>query len=122
MRYLEREITRRESFGTSGRPDHRTLYGVPRCTSAATRKIRAAVEKAGSEASYHFDYETREAVITVPDKVVSLAEYTHDNDLQAHCPRMPSKRSNRLGTWLRATGVARMAPSRGVTSYHPKGS
>jgi hypothetical protein len=44
-------------------------------TDGGTRKIRAAVDKAGEGATYEFDYETQEAIITVPDKRVSLAEY-----------------------------------------------
>jgi len=44
-------------------------------TDGGTRKIRAAVEKAGDGASYAFDYQTQEAVITVPGERVSLVEY-----------------------------------------------
>ena len=41
-------------------------------TGGATRKVRAAVAKAGDGATYHFDYDAQEAVIVVPDKVVPL--------------------------------------------------
>lgn len=45
-------------------------------TGGGTRKIRAAVEKAGRGARYEFDYDTQEAVILVPDKVVSLKDWS----------------------------------------------
>jgi hypothetical protein len=44
-------------------------------TDGGTRKIHAAVEKAGEGASYGFDYLTQEAIITVPGARVPLAEY-----------------------------------------------
>lgn len=46
-----------------------------KCTDASTRRIRAAVEKAGPGARYEFDYETQEAVIFAPEKIVPLTEY-----------------------------------------------
>jgi len=44
-------------------------------TDGATRKVHAAVAKAGDGAWYAFDYETQEAVIYVPDNPVSLADW-----------------------------------------------
>lgn len=44
-------------------------------TDASSRKVRAAVEKAGDGAGYAFDYETQQAIITVPDKKVPLSEW-----------------------------------------------
>lgn len=41
-------------------------------TDGASRKVRAAVEKAGPEAWYSFDYFTQEAVILVPGTVGPL--------------------------------------------------
>ncbi len=44
-------------------------------TDGGSRRIRAEVQKAGDGASYHFDYETQEAVITVPGEVVLLSDF-----------------------------------------------
>jgi hypothetical protein len=44
-------------------------------TDAGSRKIRAECEKAGADASYEFDYETQEAVITAPDTTIPLSEW-----------------------------------------------
>jgi len=44
-------------------------------TDGGTRKIRAEVEKAGEGASYHFDYENQEAIVTVPGDVVTLDKW-----------------------------------------------
>lgn len=44
-------------------------------TDASSRKVRAAVAKAGESAWYEFDYETQEAVIFVADKTVPLMEW-----------------------------------------------
>jgi hypothetical protein len=44
-------------------------------TDAASRRLRAALTKAGEGSSYHFDYSTQEAVITVRDKCVPLDEW-----------------------------------------------
>jgi hypothetical protein len=46
-----------------------------KCTDGATRRIRAAVAKAGEGAYHVFDYETQEAVILKPEKQVPLADY-----------------------------------------------
>ncbi len=46
-----------------------------KCTDGATRKIRAAVDKAGDKAWYEFDYGTQEAVILVPDREVTLDQW-----------------------------------------------
>lgn len=45
------------------------------CTDGATRRIRSAVDKAGPEAWYTFDYFTQEAIVLVPDKKIPLAEF-----------------------------------------------
>jgi hypothetical protein len=44
-------------------------------TNAATRKVRAACEKAGERAWYAFDYMTQDAIIFVPDRTIPLAEW-----------------------------------------------
>ena len=45
-------------------------------TDAGTRRIRAAVEKAGKGAYYRFDYETQEAVIYAPTRAYTpISEY-----------------------------------------------
>lgn len=44
-------------------------------TDASSRKVRAAVEKAGDGSYYIFDYETQEAVIMKSEKVIPLTEY-----------------------------------------------
>jgi|SRR5579883_539130 len=44
-------------------------------TDASSRRVRAAVDKAGEDATYQFDYDTQEAVILVPDKTVPLVEF-----------------------------------------------
>lgn len=46
-----------------------------RTTDGATRKVRAAVAKAGEGAWHEFDYGTQEAVILVPDKQVPLDQW-----------------------------------------------
>lgn len=43
-----------------------------RLTDASSRKLRGAVEKAGSGAWYQFDYATQEAVVYVPGDVTPL--------------------------------------------------
>lgn len=48
-------------------------------TPASTRKVHAAVDKAGDGAWYAFDYWTQEAVIYVPDKTVTLDEWERQN-------------------------------------------
>lgn len=45
-------------------------------TDGATRKVRAAVEKAGPGATYRFDYEKQEAVIEVPDGQTTLDQWS----------------------------------------------
>lgn len=45
------------------------------CTDASTRRIRAAVAKAGEGAYHVFDYETREAVILKPESQTSLLHH-----------------------------------------------
>jgi hypothetical protein len=44
-------------------------------TDASSRKLRATCDKLSTESSYHFDYETQEAVFTIPDTKVPLTEY-----------------------------------------------
>ena len=48
-------------------------------TDGGSRKIRAAVEKAGEGAYYQFDYETQEAVIMKPESMISLKEWMETN-------------------------------------------
>ena len=45
-------------------------------TDGGSRRIRAAVEKAGKGAYYIFDYGTQEAVILAPERIVPLADWT----------------------------------------------
>lgn len=45
-------------------------------TDGGTRRIRAAVEKAGEGAYHVFDYDTQEAVIMAPDKTMTLTEWS----------------------------------------------
>jgi hypothetical protein len=47
-----------------------------KCTDASSRKIHAAVEKAGEGAYHVFDYESREAVIMQPVGIVPLSEWS----------------------------------------------
>jgi len=44
-------------------------------TDGSSRRIRAAVEKAGEGAYYEFDYSTQEAVILKPESQVPLTEF-----------------------------------------------
>jgi hypothetical protein len=46
-------------------------------TDGGSRKIRAAVEKAGEGATYRFDYDSQEAVIEVPGEVLPLNRWGH---------------------------------------------
>ncbi len=46
-----------------------------KCTEASSRRIKAAVAKAGEGASYEFDQGSQEAIITVPGETVSLAAW-----------------------------------------------
>jgi hypothetical protein len=53
-------------------------------TAAGSRRIRNTIDKLNEErddkmASYHFDYETQEAVFTVPDKMITLTEWAKQN-------------------------------------------
>jgi len=48
-------------------------------TDGGSRRIRAAVEKAGEGAYHVFDYDTQEAVIMVPASSVSLQEWIEEN-------------------------------------------
>lgn len=50
-------------------------------TDASSRKLRAAMDKAGDKASYHFDYDTQEAVITLPSRSITLAEWAKERGL-----------------------------------------
>ena len=51
-------------------------------TPASTRKVRAAVEKAGEDAYYEFDHDTQEAVIMAPTgKAVTLTDWWADKHL-----------------------------------------
>lgn len=46
-----------------------------KCTDASSKRIRTAVEKAGKGAYHRFDYETQEAVIMKPARIVPLNEF-----------------------------------------------
>lgn len=48
---------------------------VVKCTDASSRRIRAAVEKAGKGAWYEFDYSSQEAVIYQVEKEIPLKEW-----------------------------------------------
>lgn len=61
-------------------------------TVGGTRRIRAAVAKAGEGAYHVFDYETQEAVIMAPEKQMPIAEYI------GCCPICGDKRENCSGT------------------------
>ncbi len=47
-------------------------------TDGGTRRIDAALDKY-EDSTYVFDYETQEAVIQIPGKVVTLKEYMEDS-------------------------------------------
>jgi hypothetical protein len=44
-------------------------------TTASSKRLDKAMTLAGEDASYHFDYETQEAVITVPSETVPLLQF-----------------------------------------------
>lgn len=46
-------------------------------TDGGTRRIRAAIAKAGADAWYEFDYSTQEAVIYVPGQSITLLEWSN---------------------------------------------
>lgn len=46
-----------------------------KCTDHSSQRIRKEVEKAGKGAYHVFDYDTQEAVIMAPDKVIPLSEW-----------------------------------------------
>lgn len=48
-------------------------------TDGANRRLDKALMKAGLGATYRFDYETQEAVILVPDTVITLADWMAAN-------------------------------------------
>ena len=48
-------------------------------TDASDRKIKNEIDKLGEMASYHFDYDTQEVVLTVPDSVMTLTEWAKVN-------------------------------------------
>ena len=62
-----------------------------KCTDASTRKIRAAVEKAGEGAWYEFDYSTQEAVIYAAGAEIALKDWAD---------RMIPTRVLHGGSWL----------------------
>lgn len=45
-------------------------------TDGASRRLRAALVKAGEGSKYHFDYETQEAVITVRGRTIPLKDWS----------------------------------------------
>ena len=53
-------------------------------TDASSRRLRTTMDKVAEQhntklAAYHFDYDTQEAVITVPDRVISLVQWATEN-------------------------------------------
>lgn len=46
-----------------------------KCTDASSERIRKAVEKAGRGAYHEFDYETQEAVIFAPERIVPMEDW-----------------------------------------------
>lgn len=48
-------------------------------SDASQRKMERLLEKHGEEAAYHFDYCSQEAVITVPTRIITLAEWSQEN-------------------------------------------
>jgi hypothetical protein len=77
MVVTSKEVKRFRVFLRSGR------QGLSvKVTDAGSRRIRATLDKLNEDrpvwagvASYHFDYETQEAVFTVPDKLITLSEW-----------------------------------------------
>ena len=53
--------------------------GRVKCTTAASRKINAAKEKAGKGSFHMFDYDTQEVIIMAPESQMSLAEWANKN-------------------------------------------
>lgn len=52
-----------------------------KCSDASSERIRKAVEKAGRGAYHEFDYETQEAVIFAPERIVPMEEWNPDQVL-----------------------------------------
>lgn len=50
-------------------------------TDKGSRKIRAAVEKAGDDAWHEFDYDTQEALIFAPDRTLPIVDWAKENGL-----------------------------------------
>jgi hypothetical protein len=49
-------------------------------TDGATRKVNRALANAGDGATHEFDYLTQEAVILVPDSIISLSDWRARNE------------------------------------------
>lgn len=47
-------------------------------TDASSAKLRAALEKAGPESWHEFNYDTQEALVFVPGRVMPLAEWEEE--------------------------------------------
>lgn len=58
-----------------------------KCTVGGTRRIRAAVARAGEGAYHVFDYSTQEAVIMKPESQVSLLEFLSAQNKSGHVVR-----------------------------------
>jgi hypothetical protein len=71
-----------------------------KCTDSATRKIKAAVEKAGEGAWHEFDYSTQEAVIYAATKEISIKDWAD---------RLGTMRVLRGGSWLYGPTFFRLA-------------
>jgi hypothetical protein len=49
-------------------------------TDHSSKKLRNKLDAAGEGASYYFDYERQEAVISVPEKVIPLDQFLAEKD------------------------------------------
>jgi len=54
---------------------------VTKLTDGSTRKVERALEKAGDDSFYKFDYSTQEAVILRPKDEISLAEWARQKEV-----------------------------------------
>lgn len=55
-------------------------------SDASNRKMGRLLEKHGDDAEYHFDYEKQQAVITIPERIITLAEWEKET-----CPTSPAQ-------------------------------
>ena len=50
-------------------------FAFLKVTDGGSRRIRKEVSKSGENPTYRFDYETQEAVILVPEKLIPITEF-----------------------------------------------